>query len=114
MSRTPRLLPYLFSAVLALASCSLEPKEASDPVASLRSSEASGRYDLPFWAAEQRRRSAAWIDGHAFCRGRSEKAFPNCASIRLAGWIESPPPPPPPIEPPAFLPSELAAEGALP
>lgn len=113
MSRTPRLLPYLFSAALALSGCAFDRKEASDPVASLRSSEVSRRFDLAYWAAEQRHRSTAWTDGYAFCRGRSEKAYPNCASIRLVGWIDSPPPPPP-IDPPAFLPSELAAEGALP
>ncbi|HXU44464.1 MAG TPA: hypothetical protein VN783_02990 [Thermoanaerobaculia bacterium] len=112
MSRTPRLLPYLLGGVFALCACRNDPTDGFDPVGSLASSQISVRYDLAFWAAEQRAGTMVWLRGQTYCRKRSEKTYPNCAWIRLAGWIEAPPPPPQ-IVSPLLLNSDLAERKGL-
>jgi hypothetical protein len=106
MSRTPRLLPCLVAAGMAVfvvvSGCRSDAANGADPVGALRASEISRRYDVAFWADQQHRQTPAWRAGWTFCRGRSESVYPNCASIRLVGWIESPPPSPK-IELPSFL-----------
>lgn len=106
MSRIPRLLPCLVSAGMALLAgtlgCRSDRSNGANPVDALGAPTLSRRYDVAYWAEQQHRRTSTWRSGWAFCRGRSERAYPNCASIRLVGWIEAPPPAPA-LDPPSFL-----------
>lgn len=105
---TPRLLPYPLAALILLVSiawsvlaCAGDAANGSDPIRSLASRTDSRRYDVAFWAEQQHRSTSTWLAAWKYCRERDERQFPNCASIRLVGWIEAPPPPP--IERRGFL-----------
>jgi hypothetical protein len=107
---TARALPLLAGllGLLALFALACRPAAASianghDPFAALASPVPSEVWDLPFWVREQATGSALWRRSFAFCRGRSESAYPNCHTVRLASWWGTPPPLPPPPPPLAGL-----------
>ena len=90
---TPKRQLCLLVVLMSMVSAACDRAE-HDPVASLRASKPSARFDLAYWAEQQHQTSQAWIDAWSYCQSRSEARHPNCRSIRLVGWVSSPPPGP--------------------
>jgi hypothetical protein len=81
-----------------LTGCAREataPAEGKDAVLALEAPVESRRYDLEFWAREERGRTGTWMRAARYCCGRREAAFPNCRTVRMAAWWGTPPPIPP-------------------
>ena len=93
MFRTPKRQHCLLVVLMSMVSAACDRAE-HDPVASLHAPKPSARFDLAYWAEQQHQTSQAWIDAWTYCLGRSEARHPNCRSIRLVGWVSSPPPGP--------------------
>ena len=82
-------------AMLALGACSRSPQQIADgpdPIEALGSPARSSRYDVPFWAREIHRGSELWRRAASFCKGKDPAAFPNCHTVGIAAFWESPPP----------------------
>lgn len=65
--------------------------DGGDPLSSLAEAQVSTRYDVAYWAEQQHRGTEAWRNARAYCQGKDERERPNCTSIRLVGWLETPP-----------------------
>lgn len=86
------------------AACGRDGRPAADhadPAAALGSIVPSKRYGLTFWVEQQHRKTRLWQEALAFCSGRDRASYPNCETIRVVLFIESPPPFPKPTAQPA-------------
>jgi len=94
----------LLVATLAGAACTPSPQviaDAGDPLKALRSHAPTTRYREEFWAEQSHKKTPAWREALAFCRdeGRDEARYPNCASVRIVTFWDTPPPFP---QPPSY------------
>jgi hypothetical protein len=80
---------WALTALVLLVACTGStptPEElanGNDPLASLRSSVRSARYDGTFWNGEARQDTELWLEAVAYCRGPGNSAAPNCQTVGL-------------------------------
>jgi hypothetical protein len=86
--------------------------DGSNPALSLASSIPSRRYGLTFWVEQQHKKTRLWRDAVVYCSGKDLATFPNCDTIRVVLFIESPPPFPKPGAPAPVAPTPVAPEAA--
>lgn len=104
-----RLLPVVLLLLGSAAACGRGGQPAadhSDPAAALGSIIPSKRYGLTFWVEQQHKKTRLWREALAFCSGKDPASYPNCETIRVVLFIESPPP----FPKPTALPDPAAPE----
>lgn len=58
-----------------------ELADGDDPLAALRSTARSARYDGSFWVAEAEARTRLWSAAIATCQGSDNATLPNCQTV---------------------------------
>lgn len=86
------LISIAFLALACGGSEAARLAEGEDPALALASPVQSRRYDVAFWVEQQHRRTHLWREAVVFCSGKDLASFPNCDSIRVVLFVESPPP----------------------
>jgi hypothetical protein len=83
----------LAALLLPAAACAPTQQQIADghdPLRALTSAADSRLYDLAFWARVERAGGPLWRQAVAFCAPHAESAYPNCRSVRMAGWWSTP------------------------